>query len=117
MSVFSWNCRGLGSPNAVPNLKYLIEYYSPTILFLSETLVHRNKIEEFRYVLSFDSCFSVDRVGRGGGLALYWRSFINCQIVDYSNNIHIIVEILDDEKGYYGYLNGGWRRSAWHFIC
>jgi len=69
MSVISWNCR-----------------------FLCETLVHRNKIEEFRYILGFDSCFYVDRFGRGGGLPLYWRSSVNCQIVDYSNN-HITVEI------------------------
>jgi len=24
MSVISWNCRGLGNPNAVPNLKFKI---------------------------------------------------------------------------------------------
>jgi hypothetical protein len=98
MSLFSWNCRGFGSPSAIPNLKYHIRYYNPTILFLSETLVYHNKVEEFRYVLSFDSCFVVDRIGRGGDLALYWHSSTNCQIVDYSNK-HITIEILDDEKG------------------
>jgi len=84
--VISWNCRGLGSPSAIPNLKYLIRFYKPAILFLSETLVYRNKIEEFRYVLGFSNCFSVDRVGRSGGLAFYWNSSLNCQIIDYSQN-------------------------------
>ena len=81
----------------------------------------QNKIEEFCYILGFDSCFSIDRVGRGGGLSLYWRSSISRQIVDYSNN-HITVEILDDEKGiwrltgYYGYPNVGRRQAARDFL-
>jgi len=28
-----------------------------------------NKIEELKYMLAFDYCLYVDRVGRGGGLA------------------------------------------------
>ncbi|KEH36675.1 endonuclease/exonuclease/phosphatase family protein [Medicago truncatula] len=121
MSVISLNCRGLGSPSAVPNLKYLVRFYKPSILFLSETLVYRNKIEEFHYVLGFSNCFAVDRVGRSGGLAFYWNSSLNCQIINYSQN-HIIVEIIDNEKGpwrltgYYGYPNGGRRRASWDFI-
>jgi len=97
--------------SVVPNLKYLVWYYSPYILFLSEILVHRNKIKEFRYILGFDSCFCVDRVSRGCGLDLYWGSFIKRQIVDYSNN-HITFDILDDGKciwrlaSYYDYPNG-----------
>jgi len=36
MSVISWNCRGLGNPSAVPDLKYLVRH---DVLFLSENLV------------------------------------------------------------------------------
>jgi len=52
-------------------------------------LVQRNKIEEFCYALEFDSfffLFSVDRISRGDGLALYLCLSINYQIIDYSNN-------------------------------
>jgi exonuclease III len=121
MSLISWNCRGLGSPNAIPNLKYLVRFYKPAILFLNETLVQRNKIEDLRYVFGFSNCFSVDRVGRSGGLALFWHSSINCQIIDYSQN-HITAEIIDNEKGpwrltgYYGYPNGGRRRASWDLL-
>jgi hypothetical protein len=72
-------------------------------------------------VLGFDSCFSVDRVGRSGGLALFWNSSHNCQILDYSQN-HISVEITDTVRGnwrltgYYGYPNGGRRRASWDFL-
>jgi len=56
ISIIGWNCRGLGSPSVIPDLKYL---------------VHQNKIEAFRYVLGFDSCISVDRPGRSGVLLFF----------------------------------------------
>jgi exonuclease III len=73
MSLISWNCRGLGSPNTIPDLKYLVRHFNSDLLFLSETLVHRNKIEDLCYLPGFDSCIFVDRTGRGGGLTLFWR--------------------------------------------
>jgi hypothetical protein len=103
MSVISWNSLGLGNLCTIPDSKYLTGYYNQAIIFLSETLVHRNKIEEFPNIF-----------GRSGGLALYWHSSIKCQIVDYLNN-HITIDILKDGKGiwrltsYYGYPNGSWR--------
>jgi exonuclease III len=121
MSLISWNCRGLGSPNAIPDLKYLVRHFNPDLLYLSETLVHRNKIEELRFLLGFDFCFSVDRVGRGGGLALFWRSSFNCQIANYSHN-HISVDVVDPIHGlwrltgYYRYPEGGRRRLACDFL-
>jgi exonuclease III len=121
MSLLSWNCRGLGSLSAVPDLKYLVRHYNPDLLFLSETLVHKNKIEDLRYFLGFDFCFSVDCIGRSGGLAMYWRASFPCQIINYSTN-HISVEINDSVRGpwrltgYYRYPNGGRRRAAWDFL-
>jgi len=77
MSLLAWNCRGLSSPSVIPDLKYLVWCFNPDLLFLSETLIHQNKIEVFRYVLGFDFCFAIDRTGRSGGLALFWRSSLN----------------------------------------
>jgi hypothetical protein len=121
MNLVSWNCRGLGSPSAVSNFKYLVRHHKIAILFLSETLVYRNKIEKICYVLGFNSSFSVDRVRRSGGLAMFWHSSFNCQVLDYSQN-HISIEIIDTDKGnwrltgYYGYPNGGRRRTSWEFL-
>jgi hypothetical protein len=121
MSFVSWNCRGLGNLSAVPKLKFLVRYYNPDAIFLSETLVHINKIEEFRYMLGYDYCFAPDRVGRGGGIALFWRKTINCTIVNYSSN-HINAKIEENNNnswlltGFYGYPEGGRRRDSWNFI-
>jgi hypothetical protein len=121
MSLVAWNCRGLGRPSVIPDLKYLVRRFNPDILFLSETLVHRNKIEAFRYVLGYDACLSVDRTGRSGGLAIFWRSTLNCNLINYSNN-HITLEIINNVlgtwrlTGYYGYPNGERRQAAWNFL-
>ena len=121
MSLVAWNCRGVGSPSTIPELKYLVRHFNPDILFLSETLAHGNKIEELRYLLGYDSCFHVDRTGRGGGLALFWRTAFNCQLIDFSNN-HITVEVTDTSlgtwriTGYYGYPHGSRRIDAWNFL-
>lgn len=48
MTIFSWNCRGLGHQSVVPALKNLIQLHKPEIIFLFETLVNANKIEEVR---------------------------------------------------------------------
>jgi len=122
MSFVSWNCRGLGNLSVVPKLKFLVRYYNPDALFLSETLVNINKIEEFRYMLGYDYCFAPDRVGRGGGVALFWRKTINCTIVIYSSN-HINAKIEENNNnswlltGFYGYPEGGRQRDSWKFLC
>lgn len=71
MILLSWNCRGLGSLSAVPDLKYLVRHNNPEFLFISETLVHNNKINVLRYVLGYDSSFSVNSIGHSGGLSLF----------------------------------------------
>jgi hypothetical protein len=98
MNLVSWNCRGLGSLSAISNLKYLVRHHKIVILFLSETLVYINKIEEIHYVLGFNSSFPVDRVGHCGGLAMFWHSSLNCQVLDYSQN-HISIEVVDSDRG------------------
>lgn len=121
MKIISWNCRGLGSPRTIPSLKYLVRVYKPNILFICETISITNKTEELKYILGYNCCFSVERQGRSGGLALYWKSTVNCSISNYSNN-HIDVEIVDVSKGkwrmtgYYGFPSHGCRREAWNFL-
>jgi hypothetical protein len=68
-------------------------------------------------VLGFNSSFSVDRVGRSGGLAMFWHSSINCNVLDYSQN-HISLEIVDTNRGnwrltgFYGYPNSQWTAAT-----
>ena len=82
MNWLCWNCQGLGNHRAVRNL---IESQKPAVIFLCETLVHAAKIEEIRCVLKFDGSFSVDRLSKGGGLAMLWR-MNGVSVMGYSPN-------------------------------
>lgn len=44
------------------------------VIFLFETLVDSNKIEELRVYLRFEGAFAINNVGRSGGLAVIWRT-------------------------------------------
>ncbi|WJX95852.1 hypothetical protein P8452_77121 [Trifolium repens] len=121
MNIISWNCRGVGGLRAVPSLKYLVRVYKPDELFLCETLSTSNKMEEFRCLLGYDSCFSVDCEGHSGGLAFLWRAPFSCSIINFSAN-HINDEVQDNINGnwrltgFYGFPGSGRRRDSWKFL-
>ncbi|GAU10613.1 hypothetical protein TSUD_422120, partial [Trifolium subterraneum] len=72
-------------------------------------------------MLGFDSCFTVDREGRGGGVAIFWKKDLKCQIINYTLN-HVDVEVVDALRGTWrltgfdGYPEGGRRRDSWNFL-
>jgi hypothetical protein len=76
MSLIWWNSRGLGSNNP-DAIKYLVHTYKPEAIILSEIMTTSNKIEELKYILAFDYCFVVNRIGMGGGLACLWNMNFN----------------------------------------
>lgn len=53
-----------------------VELSKTKFLFLSETIAATSKIEELRAKLGFSQCFSVVRIGRGGGLAVIWKHHV-----------------------------------------
>ncbi|GAU36575.1 hypothetical protein TSUD_362450 [Trifolium subterraneum] len=105
MIILSWNCRGLGGPSAIPNLKKLAQGHKPDILFLSETLSYTRQLESIRVMLGFDSCLAIDVEGRSGGLAVFWKDSMK-----------------DDQWGewrltcYYGFPERSRRRAAWDLL-
>lgn len=58
-----------GNLSEVPKLKYLVRYYKPNALFLSETLVPSNKQMLFVLYLGLIIVL-LSSNGRSGGLAL-----------------------------------------------
>jgi exonuclease III len=48
MKILSWNCRGLSTPSAIPNLRNIAQGHKPDILFLSETLSKAQTMERVR---------------------------------------------------------------------
>lgn len=88
---------------------------------LLETLVCRNKIEVLKIESKFDCCFSIDRLGRGGGLAVFWRSSSLVTLMGFSQN-HVGMVIVGPDMfewrltGFYGFLGRRRRRESWNLI-
>lgn len=60
MSILCWNCRGLGNPWTIRDLRGLIQILNPFIVFLSKTKCFKNKIDSIRLSLDFDCGFYVE---------------------------------------------------------
>ena len=68
----------------------MVNKYNSQLLFLIETRRKNNEMDFLRSKWKFDECFSVDCVGREGGLALLWRNDMIVEVLSYSR-FHIDV--------------------------
>lgn len=121
MSIISWNCRGLGNHRAVRVLGELLKTHKPDFLFLSETLSCSNRIKELSLKFGFSRYFAVDKRGRAGGLAIFWKHTMVCEVIDSSqNHIDVIISETNLMKWrltcYYGFPERERRRQAWDFL-
>ncbi|XP_074346129.1 uncharacterized protein LOC141684888 [Apium graveolens] len=121
MILVGWNYRGVGQPRTVRVLKDVIRSQKPDLLFLSETLAVRNKIEALASKLGFTNFFSVDRVGRSGGLVIFWKHNMSCAVMSSSQN-HIDLEVKEGRNlcwkltCFYGFPERERRQESWDFI-
>lgn len=121
MILLGWNCRGLGQSRTVRILNEMLTSHKPDILFLSETLVEGNKVEVLASKIGFVNFHSVDRQGRGGGLAVFWKNNVRCSIMDSSqNHIDIIIEERHNVSWrltcFYGFPERERRQQSWDFL-
>lgn len=65
--------RGVGNPRAVRVFGDLVKSHNPNFVFLCETLVEDKTIKDLASRFGFAHSFAVDRIGRGGGLAIMWK--------------------------------------------
>ncbi|XP_019186418.1 PREDICTED: uncharacterized protein LOC109181118 [Ipomoea nil] len=121
MSVISWNCRGLGGTRTVRELLGIVSKQRPSFVFLMETKADDVKVEQVRIQLGFEGAFSMDCVGQGGGLALFWRDSTTVSLLSYSMN-HIDAEIDIPGRprwrltGFYGNWDRSQRQITWDLL-
>ncbi|XP_074346587.1 uncharacterized protein LOC141685379 [Apium graveolens] len=84
----------MGSLRAVRIFENLLKSSNPDFVFLSETLSDKKDIKELANKFGFFDYFTVDKVGRLGGLAIMWKRFVGCNMIDFLNN-HIDVHIME----------------------
>ena len=72
----------------------IIRAKDPTVVFLAETLTNDARLEFVQRSIGFDHRWVVPRVGRGGGLVLYWKASINLKVED--SNRYYIDAVIDE---------------------
>jgi exonuclease III len=122
MSILSWNCQGLGNPWIVKNLHDLVKENKPTILFLMETRMKENEIDQVRRRIGFTYAFVVPSRRRKGGLAMLWNASDDIEIKNYSIS-HINAVFRDDKRqvlwritGFYGAPKKEKRKASWQLL-
>lgn len=70
MKTLCWNCRGIGDPATVKELRDLVRECSPEVLCIVETQLAKNRVEGLAGTLGFDCSFAVASSGRSGGLCM-----------------------------------------------
>lgn len=121
MSTISWNCQGMGSPRKLQFLQDIVRKERPSIVFLSETLSDRNKMEWVRSRLKFQGMIVVEAQGRSGGLALLWREADHVRLLSLScNHIDVVVQMEGVQPwrltGFYGEPDRNLRQRTWDLL-
>ncbi|KAG8485709.1 hypothetical protein CXB51_019034 [Gossypium anomalum] len=121
MKILSWNCRRVGNPATVRELKQLLVANGPDIVFLCETKIHSNGFHRIRTICRMEGCLAVDSEGKTGGLALLWKEGVNVSVQNYSKyHIDSLVSMDDGEQfrftGFYGQTDPSLRQQSWDML-
>lgn len=65
MKILCMNCQGLGRPEAVQELRSLIELHRPSLVFLSETHLFFDRVDGLKGSLGFANGLGVGSFRRG----------------------------------------------------
>ena len=96
MSCISWNCRGLGNPEAVQELRNIVKQELPLLLFVMETKISAKRVESLQHSLGFAGCFAVSSTGLSGGIGLFWSRDVDVELKNFSSaHIDVVVRRTD----------------------
>ncbi|XP_074356304.1 uncharacterized protein LOC141696006 [Apium graveolens] len=121
MNAISWNCIGLGNPRTVRALWDMVKSHKPNILFLMETLSYKERIKHLCGKMGFDNHWTVECVGRSGGIALFWKSNVKCIVCNQGINfIDVQITNVNEVKwrltGFYGFPERARKREVWGLL-
>ncbi|XP_025702728.1 uncharacterized protein [Arachis hypogaea] len=95
MKILMWNCRGLGRPLTVHNLKGIIRSHSPEIVFLCETKNPSRSVEQKLRGCGFKDWSLVNPEGTAGGLVIAWKEGLEVTVI---NSNHFFIAIIVKDK-------------------
>lgn len=123
MSTFVWNCWGIGNPRIVNALREYVRRLDPKIVFLLKTKMKNARLKRVKVKIDYANDFYVQREGKGGGLALFWRKEVDLEIKSYSRHHKdaVVTEAGSSFRwrliGFYGHLETYRRKESWNFLA
>ncbi|XP_071939954.1 uncharacterized protein [Coffea arabica] len=105
MKVVVWNCRGAGGPLTIPQLKEVLHFHSPNVVFLSETKNQEKFMRSVQKKIRFEKGYVVNSIGKAGGMALYWNNAVTIDHLSHTD-WYILACITDKEVN-----------SQWWLMC
>jgi len=87
MSIMSWNCRGAGSDETVHRLREMRRDHFTDFLFLMETKQKREYMVGLQKEFGYDELLTVEPVGLSGGLAVFWKSSFEVEVLEADKRI------------------------------
>ena len=122
MNLIVWNYEGLGGARAIRETANMFTKYKPILIFLIKTKRKKGEMDWLRSRWKFEHFFTVEGVGRAGGLAILWMKEVKVEIVSFSR-YHIDVRMRDcgDTNQwrftrFYGDLETNRRQHSWDML-
>ncbi|KAL5543310.1 hypothetical protein UlMin_007094 [Ulmus minor] len=121
MNILAWNVQGLGNDWKFQILHDYVQQYSPSLVFLSETLSSKNQMEHLRIKLGYSGMLTWEREGRSGGLCLFWSNNISVQLLSgFKGHIDVMVTSHNSTcwrfTGLYGNPDTSLRPQFWNLL-
>lgn len=96
MILIAWNCREIGHPATVRQLKDLALSHRPDVMFLAEVKCNNTtSVQRLAVATKFDHFEFVPSIRKAGGLILMWTNNVNMKVVS-ANTYMINCLIFDD---------------------
>ena len=122
MNLLGWNCKGLRGLQAVRKVTNMVNVHKPLLIFLSETKRRTVEMDWLRAKWKFDNYFTMDCIGRVGGLSLLWMEEVKVEVMSFSK-YHIDVWVGDRGDpyewhftGFYGEPKTNRRHHSWDLL-
>jgi hypothetical protein len=96
---------------------------NPHFLFLMETKMRTEYLQRLRIKFGYEGLFTVDPLGKSGGLALFWKNSRELQIQNFSSrHINATVSLTGSVFSwtlnyFYGHPKQGQRESSWQLLA
>ena len=121
MKLLSWNCQGLGNPWTIHNLHKLVKDKAPTVCFLMETRLDRERFDWYCRELLYKNKLIIKKLNSGGGVVLLWKTEVKLDVINFTDN-HVLAKVVEEDgfewylTGFYGWPEASQKHKSWALL-